>query len=272
VEPDYNSLGAYYFTTDIENWTIAPSFDVFDNMLRVSGSIGIGRDNLLDTKLAETSRLIGSANVGWSPSETFGVDAQFTNYSTGQSAGREPVNDTIRVRNVTTAASLAPRLMLRSEELSHFITLIGGYQQFTDQNAFTSALTDSKSSTLSAIYNLTFLKSGVSVGASLLYANTDAGTINTQVLGGNANGSISFFDNALRLAAALGYSTTDISGLADPFGTTNENISASYRVTRDDQITLRIYAIQSGGSTATAGSFNETTATLAYSRVFTLEP
>jgi hypothetical protein len=272
IEPDYTSLGAYYFTTDIENWTIAPSFDLFDSKLRVSGSIGIGRDNLLDTKLAETSRLIGSANVGWSPDEVFGIDAQFTNYSTGQSAGRAPINDTIRVRNVTTSASLAPRVMLNDEELSHFVTLIAGYQQFTDQNAFTSALTDSESKTASLIYNLSFIKSGTSVGASLLFADTDAGAIDTRVVGFSLNGGMSFLDNTLRLAATVGYSTTDISGLSDSFGTVNENLSAAYRITREDQLLLRMYATQSGGVAAANPAFNETTATLGYSRTFSWEP
>jgi hypothetical protein len=34
IEPDYTSLGAYYYTSDVENYTLAPSFDIFQNKFR----------------------------------------------------------------------------------------------------------------------------------------------------------------------------------------------------------------------------------------------
>ena len=101
VEPDYASLGAYYYTTDIENITIAPGFDAFENKLRVSGSAGVQYDNVLGTKLARTKRIIGSGNISVNPSQVFGIDMNYANYSTQQGGSKSNlINDSTRVSSV----------------------------------------------------------------------------------------------------------------------------------------------------------------------------
>src|SRR5207302_2145897 len=108
IEPDYNSLGAYYYTSDIENYTFAPAFDLFQNKFRASGSIGIQNDNLLKTKSARTQRTIGSGNISINPAQVFGLDLNYNNYSTSQGATRlqttPPDTGQYQVRNVSQSA------------------------------------------------------------------------------------------------------------------------------------------------------------------------
>jgi hypothetical protein len=40
VDPDYKTMGAYFFNSDIENITFAPSLNLFKNKFRFGGSIG----------------------------------------------------------------------------------------------------------------------------------------------------------------------------------------------------------------------------------------
>ena len=145
IEPEYTSLGAYYFNTDLENWTIAPNANLGD--VRLSGSLGLGRDNLLGQKIAQTNRVIGSFNADWQPSQTFGINASYSNYSTGQIAGRRPLNDTIAVRNVTQSATLSPRLYFQSTDKNHGLSFLASYQDFTDLNAFTQEFSNNSALT-----------------------------------------------------------------------------------------------------------------------------
>jgi len=268
IEPDFNSLGAYYFTTDIENWTIGPHFDVLDSKLRVGGSIGIQHDNILNTKAAQTQRLIGSANISWNPAQIFGIDAQYTNYSTDQGSGRAPINDSIRARNVSQSMSLAPRLLLQSPDMNHSITLVTTYQQYTDLNAFTNALTNSQTKMATVGYNLSFIQEAKSIGISFLYSNTQSGGITTSVAGVNLNGSMNLVNNTITLGAGLGYTVTSVDLYSSSGNTITENINGSYRVTKLDNIGLSLYATQNSGNTTVASQFQEITLTLNYTHTF----
>ena len=270
IEPEYASLGAYYFTSDVERFTLEPAFNLFEGKFRFSGSIGLERDNLLDTKLAQTNRVIGSGLIGWDPSQTFGIDASYLNYSTGQSAGREPINDTIAVRDVSQSASLAPRLLLTGENTNHFITVVGNLQDYTDQNAFTGNLADSRSLTGNLIYNLAFVHTPVSTGASLLYSETTTGEVVTTSTGGSVNGSVGLFNNALSLGGSFGYTHTaqTFNGTETSADVLNENLNASYRLSDNDIFNFTLYATQSSGNLSLNSDFNELTAVLSYSRSF----
>ncbi|RYD74540.1 MAG: hypothetical protein EOP55_15105, partial [Sphingobacteriales bacterium] len=64
IEPDFKTMGAYFFNSDIENWTINPNASLFKNRFKFNGSIGIQHDNLKKQKRAENNRIIASANAG----------------------------------------------------------------------------------------------------------------------------------------------------------------------------------------------------------------
>ncbi len=270
IDPGFTTLGSDYFNTDIETWTIAPNVKLLDRKLRLSGSIGIQRDNLLNLKLASTNRLIGSGNISWSPDQKYGVDASYTNYSTGQSAGRRAINDTIAVRNVTQSLSLSPRMTLSSEEKSQVYSLQVGYQDFTDLNAFNGDITDNSSINASASYNLSIVKSGLNGGASLLYAETSFSSGSSTLLGLNVNGSIGLLeDRILSLGGSLGVSTSAVSGSTTTNSVIlNESINAGYRMTDKDQFTLTIYSTQTTGD----NGFAEVNARLGYGRSFSWTP
>jgi hypothetical protein len=270
IEPGFNSLGADYFNTDIENWTIAPRLSLLDRKLRLSGSIGIQHDNLLNQKLARTNRLIGSGSVGWSPNREFSIDADYTNYSTGQVAGRQRINDTVAVRNVTQSATLSPRLLIEDGDMNHSFALVGGYQDFTDQNGFTGELTDNHSINGSLLYSLNLLEKAIAAGASILYARTTYAGGTSTVAGLNVNGSLGLLEeNVLTLGASLGISRTALSGQTTGASTMlNESITTGYRFTAHDQVNLTIYSTQSSGFT----QFSEINAQLGYSRSFSWTP
>lgn len=272
IEPEYESLGAYYFTTDVERFTLEPAVNLFDRRLRLSGSIGLEHDNLLDNRLARTNRVIGSALVGWDPSQTFGIDASYLNYSTGQSAGRERINDTIAVRNVSQSASLAPRLLFVGPATNHFITLVGMMQDYTDRNAFTNELSDSRTVTGNLIYSLSFVETPLTTGASLLLSETTTGAIVTTAIGGSLNGGLGFSDGDLSLTGSVGYTRTsqDFNGVATSANVFNENLNAAYRLTDNDQISLSAYATQSDGNLSLSSDFEEMTAVLSYRHSFSI--
>jgi hypothetical protein len=272
IEPDFNSHGAYYFTTDVENYTLAPNFDIFNGKLRVGGSVGLQHDNLLHTKLSRTNRVIGSGNLSFNPAQVFGIDLNYTNYSTQQGTGVAPsTSDSVRVRNISQSGSITPRLLFITQDNSHSIVLSLSHQAFDDQNIYTSQFSDSKTTTGSLNYNLSFFSSGWNFGASFLYADTRQGdSIHTTLNGFNINTSKSFFENKMNLGANFGMTFNNTEPLGIKSTTYNENLNASYRISNQGTFTFTIYATQnaSGISGVNSTPFKEITATLSYSHNF----
>ncbi len=274
IEPEFRSLGAYYFNTDIENWTIAPNARLGN--VRFSGSLGLQSDNLLGQKLAQTDRVIGSISGDWQPSQTFGLNLSYSNYSTGQVAGRRVLNDTIAVRNVTQSASISPRLFFQGSGKNQSISLVASYQDFTDLNAFTQQLTDNSSLTGSLGYNISFLESKLSLGAGLTASKTDFATGGSELIGVNMNaGTTLLKDDILSVNGSLGVSRVSTTGLADFTSTVlNESLGIGYRLTDVDNINLTGYSTQSsaGGLSASGVSegFSEVSVQVGYSRSFNI--
>lgn len=82
IEPDYKTLGAYYFNNDLENITIAPSVSMLKGKLNLSLNTGLQRDNLDNSKLNTTKRWVGSFNANYAPNQHWNIMSSYSNFST----------------------------------------------------------------------------------------------------------------------------------------------------------------------------------------------
>lgn len=172
IEPNFQTMGSYYFQSDIQSFTIAPSLNLLNSKLRVVGSFGLQQDNLAKTKNAQTGRKIGSLVVSYNPSNAFGIDFQFSNYGISQQAGLRPIIDTLRLaqNNLSLMANL--RYSIQNEAFSHLFTLTGTHQQLSDLNNTTSEFTQNQNQNINLGYFLTELALGWSANAMVSYTQT----------------------------------------------------------------------------------------------------
>lgn len=82
VAPDYQTLGGYYFTNDVEIFKLAPNVNLWKGKLRINGSIGFEYNNLDKQKANNTRRTVGSANVSFTPNEAWNATVGYSNFST----------------------------------------------------------------------------------------------------------------------------------------------------------------------------------------------
>ncbi|HEX2974857.1 MAG TPA: hypothetical protein VHO68_02885 [Bacteroidales bacterium] len=81
VDPDYQSLGAYYFNNDLENYTIAPTLWLLEGRFTLSGNAGLQRNNLDKSRNSTTNRFAGSGNVNLNLSEKLNMALNYSNFS-----------------------------------------------------------------------------------------------------------------------------------------------------------------------------------------------
>ncbi|MBL0176356.1 MAG: hypothetical protein IPP94_14005 [Ignavibacteria bacterium] len=271
IEPEFSSFGSYYFNSDIQNITLAPNTTLLDGMLRLNASIGVQSDNVGDTKAATTTRLITSVNAGWTPDQMWNIDGQISNYATSQAATREPLNDSIRIRNVNTSVSITPRMMLESDELRHVVMLSVALMVYDDMNIVSGRFSGTTSTTSSLSYMLGFKNSPWSTGAAVSWSSTETSYGVTGNTGISVNGATSFFEGALNLSLAIGYSLITV-GSAGPSGVFTETFSTGYRASGNDQFSLSVSGSQNGGGSEYNPAFREVTAAFNYTRALSWAP
>lgn len=169
IDPGYTSMGAYYFNSDLQNLTVSPTFAIWKRKLQVRGSLGLQRDNLRNTKKATSLRTIGMLGVSFNPSQVFGVDAQFSNFSTNQKAGRSPITDTTKVYQATQSISVSPRLTFMNSTRSQMIMLMLNRNHLNDNNPVTQNLTENTATIANLNYILSIIESKLSMNAGLTY-------------------------------------------------------------------------------------------------------
>jgi len=267
VEPEYESMGALYTQSDIEDITIMPSVRTANGTLRFNGSLGFRHDNLFDDRLATTQRVIGSAVVNWMPDPVFGIDAQYSNYSMSSSAGSLPVNDSTRINNVSESYSLTPRYTLTTESMQHFLMLFLTRQLYTDQNLLTGAASDNDVFTAVLSYNGA-LPSGLGFSSALQFTQINTAFITNIIRGYTIGVQYAFFEKTLNtdlsytrnLTKASTESDTDIQNLV--------TVGARYRISGRDALELRFQFNDYEAVDPSRRSYSGTMTRLQYTRSF----
>ena len=80
IDPGYATLGAYYFNNDYENLTLNYSRSFFDSKLSLALSGGLQRDDLMGQKQELNKRFVGSAQVGFTPSEALSASVSLSSF------------------------------------------------------------------------------------------------------------------------------------------------------------------------------------------------
>ena len=81
IDPNYQTLGAYYFVNDLENVMVNLSRPFIKDKLTLAFNIGVQRDNLDNKKSATTKRFVGSVNATAKFSENLMSNFNYSNQS-----------------------------------------------------------------------------------------------------------------------------------------------------------------------------------------------
>lgn len=91
VDPDYQSLGAYFFNNDLQNITIQPSVRLLKGKLNIQSNVGRQRNNLDGLQAATSFRWVGSVNAAFQTVKGFSATASYSNFAAY--TNRRPITD-----------------------------------------------------------------------------------------------------------------------------------------------------------------------------------
>ncbi len=236
IDPNYTSLGTYYMSTDIQNFSVGPSFTLFKRKLSFRGSLGLQNDNLRNAKATTSLRTVGSANLSWNPAQIFGVDGSFSNFSTDQKAGRIPLVDTAKIFQSNLNMSLSPRLTFMTRTNSHMVYLMLNHTRLNDRNPKTEALTENRVNTANLNYALTLIKQRITLTTGLNYMSLSNSAGNNSAMGLSAGIMGMLAKELLSVSWTNSFLTTEYSG--NKGKVINSQIMLSFRLKKNHQFRL----------------------------------
>lgn len=80
VDPDYRSLGGYYFTNDLENFTLSYARPFWQDKINFSMNVGMQHDNLNRMKREQTSRWVMAGNLNIVPGEKLNISISYSGF------------------------------------------------------------------------------------------------------------------------------------------------------------------------------------------------
>lgn len=268
IEPDFKTMGAYFFNSDLENWTINPNASLFKGKVRINGSIGFQHDNLKNQKRAENKRIIASANAGVEFTKALGLDLIYTNFSDNQTPQTALFADSLRIVQTTQTIGITPRYFLVKPEATHVIMVSANFSSLKDFNNFfgaQAASRDINTNQYFANYNITFPKKGMSLFANLNNTKLEGQNLESSFTGATLGGSKSFFKQKMQSGLSVTLTKSNTSAGSDSF-ITNANGNLAYNVSKQQRLTFNLFLTNNKSKAVNLfqPNFTETRAELSY--------
>lgn len=268
IDPDFQSLGSYYFTNDIQNITISPRLVLGKGKINLSGSGGISRNNIGGDLQETTHRLVGNGNLTVRFNRAFSVSAQYGNFSNDLRNGIREITDSTRVKDISQNFSISPRISFGSGSLKHNLSARVFGQSFTQVSEFTLDERDSKSNNISLSYSLNATGSNFQFRLTGNRYNSEAGERESKASGVFATVNKGLFDRKLNLGFNVGIRSRQ-SGELDPQSNLTGALTLSASPTTSDSFSVNSnYGGQLTDPVAGGQSLSELLTTFTYTRRF----
>jgi hypothetical protein len=173
IDPEYRTLGAYYFNNDLENVTVNAATALLKDKIKLSGNIGLQHDDLNKTKSSSMKRTVGSVSLGMNPTKRLNINLSYSNFYSYVNI--KPIDlqylpnaryDTLNYTQVsqTISGSVGYKL-LESDRVTKMIQLSSSQMSASSKQASANRKNSMVNATIA--YNQAWKTSGISFGISM---------------------------------------------------------------------------------------------------------
>tara|TARA_R110002051_G_C8769315_1_gene503266 strand:+ start:2075 stop:4504 length:2430 start_codon:yes stop_codon:yes gene_type:complete len=224
IDPDYKTLGAYFFNNDLENVTVNATQTIFNNKLNLSVNAGVQRDNLNKAKTSDQRRVVSAVTASIMASEKLTLNGSYSNFQSFTNirdqfdfinqVGDFDNVDTLNYRQISQNANLGINYILKkTEQKQHSTNLNLVYQNSNNeqegesvaggQNAFYNG---------TAGYTLGYPNKNLTVSIAANTSYNTAGIDKSLTLGPTLAVGKQFFDKQLRTNISSSYNASYTNG------------------------------------------------------------
>ena len=278
VDPNYRTMGAYFFNNDFENITLHVAQTLFKDQVSVSANMGLQHDNLDGKKSRTTERTVASMNLNYTPTEKLQMSTSYSNFKTYmnmQSAFQKinqpllPIqnSDTLNFVQISQNANFSLMLATRKDEVqSRQLNVNVSFQDASDEQGGKVAKgSGSQFYNLASTYHIVYLKKGISLNLAYNITYNTIGHTEMTTHGPTVGVSTKLLKQKMNTGVSTSYNTSTQNGLTQN-NTFNIRLNTSYTVLKSHKLNLTL--ANQYRSTLRKADTSNLTGTLGYSYSF----
>ena len=276
IDPNYRTLGGYYFNNDLENITVNATQNIYKDKISLALNLGLQKDNLDKQKQSQMKRLVSSITADFRPNQKLNLNLNYSNFQsyTNSQNQFDYINqvsdyeylDTLNFRQVNQNASLSVNYLLKNDKrLKKAISANFSMQDAVNQQQGKTIEGGASTYYNSGVsYSIGYPEKDLNFTGSLnnTYGKTDSGK--NLIIGPTIGASKLFFDKKLTTNASTSYNTSYNDGEKqnDVF---NFRLNGSYIYLQKHNFNMAVISLFSNSA---ARKNNDLTATLTYTYSF----
>jgi hypothetical protein len=282
VDPNYQTLGAYYFANDLENVMINASRPFLKDKLTLAFNFGIQRDNLDNKKSATTKRFVGTMNATAKFSEQLMTNFTYSNQSTTTNVNPDQffqINisdpqlsniDQLNYRQLSQNASVNTNYNFKPTEVSKKNIVVNySFNQVANEQAGIIRLGQLSSfHNINMAYNHGLVKSQWNFSSSINYTLNTIGVEDSKTYGPTLGVNKKFFKDKFNTQFSAAYNISE--SKQSKGSNTGLRFNAGYVYQDNHNLTLTASQLlrNSSGGNSLAQNINELTVVLGYAYNF----
>lgn len=204
IDPGYQSMGAYFFQNDIQEFSLANNFKIDSGKLSINTTIGFQQDNLKKQKTSTSKRFIGNAGINYVPSQKFGVNFTFSNFGITNNPLKTSPGDE-QFKQVNNSVTLMPFFSWMNEKTVKNLNIVASYQSLSTPESHLGDVPDLNTYSLTTTYNHTWIQQGFNANASANFINSKTAPGEVMSVGGNIGGMVPVLDKKVTINASASF-------------------------------------------------------------------
>ncbi|GHT18413.1 hypothetical protein FACS189429_4920 [Bacteroidia bacterium] len=281
IDPNYKTLGAYYFNNDFENITLNANFSLFGGKLSIGGNGGRQRDNLNSDKQKQTDRWVGSVNLSWQASDRLSIAGNYSNFTTFTNnqlnqftnINQNPLDvqqplDSINYKQISQNAGANIMFVLsKSEKTPQNLNITYSLSDMVNREnnvVHTGGLSRFHNAAIS--HNIKFQKIKLGITTSVNYTNSYAATQTMHIFGPSLSMTHTLLQDKLQLMLGGSYNRT-VNPTAN-IDVTNLRLGATYSPWKRHTFNATAIQMFRSSTQGVTKNLNELTAQVGYAFSF----
>lgn len=187
---------------DYIDYKLNTNFQVFKKSTYVNGSFGIRTNNVQNTTVASTKRIIGNLSVNSRITKHFSVNANFSNFGFKDSNGLS-LQDKIEITNNT--FSLTPSYNFETKKARHLATLTTSFVNYKQFEAISNSYVNTTTTNLNLMYGMFFKKIPLTTQITGMFMKNKMPNTELAIMNIGTSVGYKFFKRKLSTKLSLNY-------------------------------------------------------------------
>lgn len=194
IGPGFVPVGFRNIEKDILDYKFKSSIKLFKGKTTINGMFGIRTNNLKNTTLQSTKRVISNLNIFTKITKKLSLNASYSNFG----FNNNEINNVLRIEMINNTYTISPSYKYSTASISHLISLNWNMNNFDQFDTSSASFEASQSKSYGLNYNLFFKNMPLNINFMGLHLNNQTPASSFKMKNYSASFSYKLFDKKIR--------------------------------------------------------------------------